>query len=38
MCPVCGKERVDRERRYGKKPKNYNMRQSVVDVYDWCNE
>ena len=38
MCPVCGKEKVERERIYGKKPKDYNLRMTVLEVYDWCNE
>ncbi len=38
MCPVCGKEKYDRIRKYTKKPLKVEQRQTVRDYYDWCNE
>ncbi len=38
MCPVCQKEHIELERIYGERPKDYEDRQSTIEVYDWCNE
>jgi len=37
-CPVCGRERVFRERRYDKRPKRWEARHRVEEVYDYCDE
>lgn len=37
-CPVCGSERIYRERVYGEKPKNSSERYNYVCEYDWCQE
>ena len=35
-CPLCGKEKVYRERRYTKKPESFNKRQDWNEKYDYC--
>jgi hypothetical protein len=35
-CPLCGKEKIYRERRYTKKPKNFSYRQEWKESYDYC--
>ena len=37
MCPLCGKEKVYRERKYDKKPKDWNLRQTLIEYYDYCD-
>ncbi|MDO8604022.1 MAG: hypothetical protein Q7K40_01250 [bacterium] len=37
-CPVCGREKTDKIRRYTEKPKEWEKRFNQTDVYDWCNE
>ena len=36
-CPVCGRGNIYRERRYGRKPKDYRKRYEYVTAYDWCD-
>lgn len=36
-CPLCGSEKIYRERRYTKKPKSFNKRQDWSEQYDYCN-
>lgn len=38
MCPICGEEKVELERRQGEKPEDINDRQEIMEIYDWCNE
>ena len=35
-CPQCNNTTTYRERRYTKKPKDYNKRNIVIEAYDWC--
>lgn len=37
-CPVCGSERIYRERVYTPKPEAWEDRHKVEDLYDWCLE
>jgi len=37
-CPLCGKEKVFRERYYTKKPDNFNQRQEWIERYDYCDD
>jgi hypothetical protein len=38
-CPVCGGEKHYRERRYGKKPKQWDKRHRLdFNAYDYCLE
>jgi len=37
-CPVCGREKVYRSRKYGEKPENFFERFEIIQDYDWCNE
>lgn len=32
-CPLCGKEEIYRERKYNKKPKDYNKRNETKEGY-----
>lgn len=36
-CPLCGQDRTFRERQYGPKPEERNLRYRVREVYDWCD-
>ena len=38
LCPVCQDEKIDLERRYTPKPKNYQDRQETTEYYNYCNE
>ena len=37
-CPLCGKEKDYRERRYTKKPKHFSHRQELKEKYDYCDD
>lgn len=37
MCPLCGSEKVYRERMYTEKPIEWTERQSLKDHYDYCD-
>ena len=39
MCPLCGKEKIYRERRYTEKPndKHWDERVQIEEVYDYCD-
>lgn len=37
-CPVCGTGSIDKERKYGRKPKKWLSRNIFKTNYDWCNE
>ena len=36
-CPLCGKEKIYRERKYTPKPENPNERYQVDEHYDYCD-
>jgi hypothetical protein len=36
-CPVCGRCRDHKERKYGRKPKDVYKRHIHVESYDWCD-
>ena len=36
-CPVCGREKVYRERRYGRKPKKDWKCYDYLEQWDYCN-
>jgi hypothetical protein len=37
ICPICGREKVHKERRYDKMPKDWNQRHKE-EHYDYCDE
>ena len=37
-CPDCGREEIQRERVYGKRPEKKEQRINRKEVYDWCQE
>ena len=36
-CPVCGKEKISKTRKYTKKPKDYNKIYEILADYDYCD-
>lgn len=36
-CPICGHEKVYRERQYTPKPSNRQERIQYHEYYDWCD-
>ena len=37
ICPVCGQEHTYKSREYSEKPKDWNERNEIKEVYDYCN-
>lgn len=36
-CPVCGRGKTYRERRYTRRPEDPSKRYKYEQVYDWCD-
>ena len=37
-CPICGKGRWYRERKYTKRPKTPSLRRYIIERYDYCQD
>lgn len=37
-CPLCDSEKIYRERVYGKRPFEWDERNTIHDVYDYCDD
>lgn len=37
-CPVCGRQKTYRERKYNEKPMNMENRYELEDIYDHCED
>ena len=35
-CPICCRENVYKERQYTEKPKEYEKRVKIIEVWDYC--